>query len=59
MQGAAMRISDYQSFANSTLDVKVSGCVDVTEDMKNPETKSIAQLIYEEKQKEQTPAQHQ
>ena len=53
-----MKISDYQSFANSTLDVKVSGSVDVTNDMKSPETKSIAQLIYEEKEKEQTPAQH-
>lgn len=58
MQGAFMKISAYQSFANSTLDVKVSGSVDVTNDMQSPETKSIAQLIYEEKEKEQTPAQH-
>lgn len=41
------------SLANSTLDVKTSGTVDINHDLNMPEGKSIAELLYEQK-KEQT-----
>lgn len=41
-----MSISDL-NLANSSLEVKASGCVDVSRDLKMPEGKSIAELLSE------------
>jgi hypothetical protein len=42
------------SLANSTLDIKASGTVDITNDLNMPEGKSIAELLYEQKEKPTT-----
>jgi hypothetical protein len=47
-----MNIHDF-NLANSTLEVKASGCVDVSRDLNLPEGKSIAELLYESKNEEQ------
>lgn len=50
-----MNINDF-NLANSILEVKASGCVDVSRDLNLPEGKSIAELLYDstnnEEQKE-------
>lgn len=38
------------SLANSTLDIKASGTVDITNDLNMPEGKSIAELLYDKKE---------
>lgn len=46
-----MNINDL-NLANSILEVKASGCVDVSKDLKLPEGKSIAELLYESESNE-------
>jgi hypothetical protein len=49
-----MNFSPDYSFANSTLDIKASGTVDINNDLKMPEGKSIAELLYEKKENNTT-----
>jgi hypothetical protein len=48
-----MRIEDF-NLANSALEVKASGCVDVSRDLNLPEGKSIAELLYDSENNEAT-----
>jgi hypothetical protein len=49
-----MNFSPNYSFANSTLDIKASGNVDISQDLNMPEGKSIAELLYDKKENEST-----
>lgn len=40
-----MNIKDF-NLANSCLDIKASGCLDVSKDLSLPQGKSIAELLY-------------
>ena len=42
------------NLANSALEVKASGCVDVSRDLQMPEGKTIAELLYESEANEKT-----
>lgn len=48
-----MSIQDF-NLANSALEVKASGCVDVSRDLQMPEGKSIAELLYDSENNEAT-----
>jgi hypothetical protein len=48
-----MSMQDF-NLANSALEVKASGCVDVSRDLQMPEGKTIAELLYESEANEKT-----
>lgn len=45
-----MNFSPDYSLANSTLNIRASGSVDINNDLKMPEGKSIAELLHEQKE---------